>query len=48
MGNPPPMPTWFPEDTSDPLPKEEFHEELFRFEEPSITYAEEAEKVKAK
>ena len=49
MGNPPAMPTWLPEDREGPLPEEEFHEDLFRMEEPSLTYGEaEAEKVKAK
>ena len=49
MGNPPAMPTWLPEDREGPLPEEEFHEDLFRMEEPSITYGEaEAEKAQAK
>ncbi|KAL5021259.1 hypothetical protein ScPMuIL_000414 [Solemya velum] len=38
---PPPMPTCYPEDISDELPEELFHEDLFRFTEPSISYAEE-------
>ena len=43
------MPTWFPEDRKGPLPDEEFHEDLFRFEEPSITYEDDtAEKAQAK
>ena len=43
------MPTWLPEDREGPLPEEEFHEDLFRMEEPSLTYGEaEAEKVKVK
>ena len=47
--DPPLMPTWYPEDRKEPLPEEEFHEELFKFDEPSITFEEEKEeKAKGK
>ncbi|XP_059143743.1 large ribosomal subunit protein uL3m-like [Physella acuta] len=31
-----PMPTWFPDDASEPLPEELFDEDLFQFTDPSI------------
>jgi large subunit ribosomal protein L3 len=31
-----PMPTWYPEDETEPIPDELFDEELFQFTDPSI------------
>lgn len=35
--NPPPFPTFYPEDIEEPLPENIFHEDLHNFSDPSIT-----------
>lgn len=40
LDRPPLMPTCYPEDLEGPLPEEAFHDDLFQFTEPSITYKE--------
>lgn len=45
----PPMPTFYSDDITEPLPEELFDKDLFQFTEPSIVYSiEEAEKKKIK
>jgi hypothetical protein len=36
-----PMPTFYPEDSQDPIKEEYFSEDVFEFTEPSVQYAEE-------
>jgi large subunit ribosomal protein L3 len=44
-----PMPTFYPDDVSEPLPEEIFDKDLFQFSEPSVTFAPEPkDKAKAK
>ncbi|KAL3858596.1 hypothetical protein ACJMK2_008868 [Sinanodonta woodiana] len=38
-GNPPPMPTFYPEDGKEPIPEEYLDDELFNFNNESISYA---------
>lgn len=38
---PPSMPTFYPEDSQDPIKEEYFSEDVFEFTEPSIQYVEE-------
>lgn len=42
--NPPPFPTFFPEDVTEPLPEDIYAEDLHTFSEPTITLKEEEEK----
>ena len=43
------MPTFYPDDSEEPLKEELFDKDLFQFTEPSITYPEESEsKTKSK
>ena len=45
----PPMPTFYADDTKEPLPEEFFDKELFQFTEPSIVYSiEDTDKKKIK
>ena len=47
--SPPPMPTFYADDTTEPLPEEMFDKDLFQFTEPSIVYSvEDADKKKVK
>ncbi|XP_041376031.1 39S ribosomal protein L3, mitochondrial-like [Gigantopelta aegis] len=39
--DPPPMPTWLPEDSSEELPEEMFHDDLHQFADLSIQYEDE-------
>ncbi|XP_067651670.1 large ribosomal subunit protein uL3m-like [Haliotis asinina] len=43
---PPPMPTWFPEDSDQEVSEEYFHDKLFNFKSPSIQFEPEEEVVK--
>ncbi len=45
--NPPPMPTFYAEDSMEPLPEEIFDSDLFQFTDKTLTYEEE-KKEKAK
>jgi len=42
--NPPPFPTFYPEDVTEPLPEDLYADELHTFSEPSITLEEDVEK----
>ena len=44
--DPPPMPTWYPEDATDPLPEEYLDEDLYDFNDPTITYEEDTKIAK--
>ena len=47
--SPPPMPTFYADDATEPLPEELYDKEMFQFTEPSIVYSiGEAEKKKIK
>ncbi|XP_050399033.1 39S ribosomal protein L3, mitochondrial [Patella vulgata] len=37
--NPPPMPTWYPEDATEPIEEEYFDKDLFQFTEESVKFA---------
>ncbi len=44
LDNPPPMPTWSPEDEEGPLPEEVFHEDIHQFTDSSISFQSEVKK----
>jgi len=49
MVEPPPMPTFYADDATEPLPEEQFDKDLFHFTDPSIVYSmEDADKKKVK
>ncbi|KAG8188585.1 hypothetical protein JTE90_005941 [Oedothorax gibbosus] len=44
--NPPPFPTFYPEDAEEPFPENIFHENIHNFSDPSVTFEEDESKDK--